>query len=254
MTQETGRDGRPRDRREQWHRRGDGGRPGRGGCGRRSGRPASRPPRGPGRAHRQRRQGPGDRGRHHRPGPGGGRGGDDCRRAGPARHAGQQRRRHAARADRRRADRGVGARWCTSTSSASSTARMRRCRTCCPRRTPSRVRWPTWSTSARSPAGWRASTAASTTPPSTAWARSASPCARRSRARHVRVTLIEPGATATELAFHNRPEILEGMAQNFAGIEIMHAEDIAEAIRYAVTQPRRVAVNEILVRPTEQER
>ena len=73
-------------------------------------------------------------------------------------------------------------------------------------------------------------------------------------ARHVRVTLIEPGATATELAFHNRPEILEGMAQTFGGIEIMQAEDIAEAIRYAVTQPRRVAVNEILVRPTEQER
>ena len=72
--------------------------------------------------------------------------------------------------------------------------------------------------------------------------------------RHVRVTLIEPGATATELAFHNRPEILEGMAQQFGGMEIMHAEDIAECIRFAVTQPRRVAVNEILVRPTEQER
>ncbi len=72
--------------------------------------------------------------------------------------------------------------------------------------------------------------------------------------RHVRVTIIEPGATATELAFHNRPEILEGMAQTFSGTEIMHAEDIAESIRYAVTQPRRVAVNEILVRPTEQER
>lgn len=73
-------------------------------------------------------------------------------------------------------------------------------------------------------------------------------------ARHVRVTLIEPGATATELASHNRPEILEGMAQTFGGIEIMQAEDIAESIRYAVTQPRRVAVNEILIRPTEQER
>jgi NADP-dependent 3-hydroxy acid dehydrogenase YdfG len=73
-------------------------------------------------------------------------------------------------------------------------------------------------------------------------------------ARHVRVTLIEPGAVATELAFHNRPEILEGMAQTFGDVEIMHAEDIAESIRYAVTQPRRVAVNEILIRPTEQER
>jgi NADP-dependent 3-hydroxy acid dehydrogenase YdfG len=44
------------------------------------------------------------------------------------------------------------------------------------------------------------------------------------------------------------------MAQNFEGTEIMQAADIAESIRYAVTQPRRVAVNEILVRPTEQER
>ena len=72
--------------------------------------------------------------------------------------------------------------------------------------------------------------------------------------RHVRVTIIEPGAVGTELAFHNRPEILEDMAKNFEGTEIMQAADIAESIRYAVTQPRRVAVNEILVRPTEQER
>ncbi|MGP0032575.1 MAG: SDR family NAD(P)-dependent oxidoreductase [Acidimicrobiales bacterium] len=73
-------------------------------------------------------------------------------------------------------------------------------------------------------------------------------------ARHVRVTIIEPGATGTELAFQNRPVILEEMAKTFGGIEIMQAEDIANAIRYAVTQPRRVAVNEILIRPTEQER
>jgi NADP-dependent 3-hydroxy acid dehydrogenase YdfG len=72
--------------------------------------------------------------------------------------------------------------------------------------------------------------------------------------RHVRVTIIEPGATATELAFQNRAEILEDMAKNFAGIALMAAEDIANSIRYAVTQPRHVAVNEILIRPTEQER
>ena len=73
-------------------------------------------------------------------------------------------------------------------------------------------------------------------------------------ARHVRVTIIEPGATATELASHNRPEILEGMAQTFGGIEMLQAGDIANSVRYAVTQPRHVAVNEILIRPTEQER
>jgi NADP-dependent 3-hydroxy acid dehydrogenase YdfG len=72
--------------------------------------------------------------------------------------------------------------------------------------------------------------------------------------RHVRVTIIEPGATKTELASHNRPEVLEAMAPNFQSLELLEAEDIANAIRYTVTQPRRVAINEVLVRPTEQER
>jgi NADP-dependent 3-hydroxy acid dehydrogenase YdfG len=72
--------------------------------------------------------------------------------------------------------------------------------------------------------------------------------------RHVRVTIVEPGATSTQLASHNRPEILEGMRQTFGNIERLTSEDIAQAVRYAVTQPRRVAINEILVRPTEQER
>lgn len=72
--------------------------------------------------------------------------------------------------------------------------------------------------------------------------------------RHVRVTLVEPGAVATELVGHNRPEIREVMAGNFAGVTPLQAEDIAAAVIYAVTQPRHAAVNEVLVRPTEQER
>jgi NADP-dependent 3-hydroxy acid dehydrogenase YdfG len=71
--------------------------------------------------------------------------------------------------------------------------------------------------------------------------------------RHVRVSLIEPGATETELGSHNRAEIRVGMAQRFAGVERLQAEDIADAITYIVTRPRRMAVNEILIRPTEQE-
>ena len=71
--------------------------------------------------------------------------------------------------------------------------------------------------------------------------------------RHVRVGLIEPGAVSTELAGHNRPEVLETMSKRFAGMERMVADDIAEAIEYMVTRPRRTAVNEILIRPTEQE-
>jgi NADP-dependent 3-hydroxy acid dehydrogenase YdfG len=33
---------------------------------------------------------------------------------------------------------------------------------------------------------------------------------------------------------------------------MMQAEDIAHAIAYVVTRPRRVAINEVLIRPTEQ--
>ncbi len=70
----------------------------------------------------------------------------------------------------------------------------------------------------------------------------------------VRVTLIEPGAVATELPGHNRPEVLEQMAKSFAGVTPLAAEDIATAILYAIAQPPNVAVNEILVRPTGQSR
>jgi NADP-dependent 3-hydroxy acid dehydrogenase YdfG len=71
--------------------------------------------------------------------------------------------------------------------------------------------------------------------------------------RHVRVALVEPGAVATELQSHNRPEVKEGLAKRFEEMEILQAEDIAEAIEFVVTRPPHVAVNEILVRPTEQE-
>ena len=72
-------------------------------------------------------------------------------------------------------------------------------------------------------------------------------------ARHVRISLVEPGAVETELRLHNRPEIQEQIEQRFSGIELLQADDIAEAITYIVTRPRRVAVNEVLIRPTEQE-
>ena len=70
--------------------------------------------------------------------------------------------------------------------------------------------------------------------------------------RHVRIGLVEPGATDTELASHNRPEVLEGMNQRFADMQRLEADDIAEAVVYMVTRPRHAAVNEILIRPTEQ--
>jgi NADP-dependent 3-hydroxy acid dehydrogenase YdfG len=71
--------------------------------------------------------------------------------------------------------------------------------------------------------------------------------------RHVRVSLIEPGATATELRSHNRPEIQRMQEQRFAGKRTLDAADIADAILYVVTRPRHVAINEVLIRPTEQD-
>ncbi|MBV9006415.1 MAG: SDR family NAD(P)-dependent oxidoreductase [Solirubrobacterales bacterium] len=70
--------------------------------------------------------------------------------------------------------------------------------------------------------------------------------------RHVRVSVIEPGATDTELRSHNRPEIQEQIQARFADVERLRAEDIADAILYVVTRPRRVAINELLLRPSEQ--
>ena len=71
--------------------------------------------------------------------------------------------------------------------------------------------------------------------------------------RHVRVSLVEPGAVTTELSSHNRPEIRAAIQQRFGDVERLQATDIADAIHYIVSRPRRVAVNEMLVRPTEQQ-
>ena len=70
--------------------------------------------------------------------------------------------------------------------------------------------------------------------------------------RHLRIGLVEPGAVATELASHNRPEVLETIRQRFSDIVRLESADIARAILFMVTQPRHSAVNEILIRPTEQ--
>jgi NADP-dependent 3-hydroxy acid dehydrogenase YdfG len=70
--------------------------------------------------------------------------------------------------------------------------------------------------------------------------------------RHVRSSLVEPGATESELVMHVREEVRSHLPP---GVEhILRAEDIADAIVYIVTRPRHVAINEVLVRPTEQVR
>lgn len=67
--------------------------------------------------------------------------------------------------------------------------------------------------------------------------------------KQVRVGLVEPGVVRTEMTTgggKGAPDALTGNP--------LHASDVAAAVVFMVTQPARAAVNEILVRPTEQVR
>jgi NADP-dependent 3-hydroxy acid dehydrogenase YdfG len=70
---------------------------------------------------------------------------------------------------------------------------------------------------------------------------------------NIRVTMVEPGAVETELPDHiTDNEAREGLSAMLERLEPLHAEDIANAIAYVVTQPERVSINEILIRPSQQ--
>jgi NADP-dependent 3-hydroxy acid dehydrogenase YdfG len=71
---------------------------------------------------------------------------------------------------------------------------------------------------------------------------------------NIRVTLVEPGAVATELVTHNRPEVREAISGVLKDVTPLESQDIANAIIYALAQPPNVSINEVLVRPTKQTR
>jgi clavulanate-9-aldehyde reducatase len=71
--------------------------------------------------------------------------------------------------------------------------------------------------------------------------------------RGVRVVVIEPGSVATELRDHiTHAPSKAAIQERVSRIRQLQSGDIAEAVRYAVTAPAHVAVNEILIRPTDQ--
>ena len=82
--------------------------------------------------------------------------------------------------------------------------------------------------------------------------------ALRQEALHanIRVTCVEPGFVDTELQGHNEhPMVVEATEKMRDEIgEVLEATDIADAIVYALSRPPRVAINEVLVRPTKQRR
>jgi NADP-dependent 3-hydroxy acid dehydrogenase YdfG len=68
--------------------------------------------------------------------------------------------------------------------------------------------------------------------------------------KHVRVGLVEPGLVDTELTNSGRENTPDASSASELGV--LEADDIADAIVYIVTRPPRTAVNEVLIRPTEQ--
>jgi NADP-dependent 3-hydroxy acid dehydrogenase YdfG len=70
--------------------------------------------------------------------------------------------------------------------------------------------------------------------------------------QRVRVSVVEPGTVDTELTTHLRPGIREAAQNQVSSIQALRPEDIADAVAYIVTRDRRVAVNEMLVRASEQ--
>jgi NADP-dependent 3-hydroxy acid dehydrogenase YdfG len=71
-------------------------------------------------------------------------------------------------------------------------------------------------------------------------------------AHRVRVSVVEPGLVDTELVNHLSDDIREAAREQVAGVEALHPDDIADSIAYIVTRDRRVAINEMLIRASEQ--
>ena len=68
----------------------------------------------------------------------------------------------------------------------------------------------------------------------------------------IRVTVIEPGAVKTEFTSQMRTDVRESVERRLGDMEQLESEDIAAAVVYAVTQPRRVNVNILTLYPTQQ--
>jgi NADP-dependent 3-hydroxy acid dehydrogenase YdfG len=70
--------------------------------------------------------------------------------------------------------------------------------------------------------------------------------------KRVRVSVVEPGTVDTELSSHIRDGVRQVVQAQVKDMESLRPSDIADAVTYIVTRDRRVAVNEILVRASEQ--
>ena len=68
----------------------------------------------------------------------------------------------------------------------------------------------------------------------------------------VRVTLIEPGVVDTELPTHITHAATREAVQQGYDTATVKPEEVAEVIAFALSRPRHLAINEILLRPASQ--
>ncbi len=70
----------------------------------------------------------------------------------------------------------------------------------------------------------------------------------------INVTSIEPGAVSTELTDTITDEDIKETFKEMQKMTFLEAEDIAEAIHYALVQPARANINDVFIMPTEQQK
>ena len=75
-----------------------------------------------------------------------------------------------------------------------------------------------------------------------------------SQRSNIRVTCIEPGVVETELNNTITDSSLQGFLESVKKMEPLQAQDIANAILFAIDSPNHMNVNEIMIRPVQQER
>jgi len=69
---------------------------------------------------------------------------------------------------------------------------------------------------------------------------------------NLKIVSIQPGACYSELTNSITDEDAKKLGAAFAKMRLLDAEDVANSVVFALTQPPHCSINEILLRPTQQ--
>ncbi|RXG55775.1 Dehydrogenase/reductase SDR family member 11 [Armadillidium vulgare] len=74
----------------------------------------------------------------------------------------------------------------------------------------------------------------------------------RTAKSHIRVSMISPGIVETEFVGRMQNDF-EKAKEHYSALESLQAEDIANTVLHIISAPPRVEINDVLIRPTEQQ-